>query len=287
MMELKVYINGKIVNADSKDAVVSVFDRGLNYGDGVFETLKAENCLVQFKKEHISRLTRNAAAIGIQQSGFQRLLNDIKNGAIERLLRESNLAKVTAYVRITITRGIDLSGHLPSLDLKPTTIIVVKPLEEKVLYKIRSTGATAVLLNTLPGAMPQVKSLNFLQNVMGKAEATRKGAYEGLFTNKGLVTEGTASNIFIVKNNIIKTPPADELILPGIMRRAVILLAKKQKLEVMEKAVSPNDVLKADEAFLTNSIIGIVPLVKLSNKRIRTGKPGPITRYLQSIIQNK
>lgn len=280
-----VCINGSFVPEDR--AFISVFDRGLNYGDGVFETIRADRGTVHLLDEHLKRLEKGTKAIGIAQAPLKGFFDAVKNGAIETLLKKNGLSKSAASVRITVTRGVDKSALAPSRGLTPTVIIITRPLDAALISKLQKKGVKAVLLKDYSPAIPGIKSLNFLPNVIGKMEALRKGSAEGIFIGAdSTVREGTSANIFLASMGAVKTPApgvaVSEGVLPGVMRAAVIRLAKKTGLDVKEAALHEDEILVAEEAFLTNSIIGVVPLIMVDSKPVGGGRPGKITRILQA-----
>lgn len=283
-MKRYVYLNGKLV--DEGKASVSVFDRGLNYGDGLFETIRAYGGVPVFLKEHITRLKSGAKAIGIKPKALLKIEADIKSGAIERLLKKNGLASGSAYVKIIITRGIDRVGHLPPENPALTSIIITKPIDIDLIYKKQEKGIKVVFINGYSPVFAGIKSLNYLPNVLAKAEAQRMGADEGIFTGPDTsIKEGTSSNIFIVSGGKIKTPPLSGKpysgVLPGVTRNYVIRLCGRLGLEVSEEPVFIKDIKKCSEAFVTSSIIEIAPLLKVDSMKIGDGRPGPVTRTLQ------
>lgn len=283
-MDAKVYINGKIV--PEAKASISVFDRGLNYGDGLFETVKAYNSSPAFLKAHIKRLKHGAEFLGIPVKLLKPLEAEIKHGVLEKLLKANALDKGRAYLKIIVTRGVYKHGHGPSKNIKPTIIIIAKPLDVKMISKLQKNGIKAVAVNSPLPAMPEVKTLNYLPNVLAKADAVKQGAFEGLFVNKnGRITEGSSSNIFVVSKGVVKTPPVERSALAGVTRLHVITCAKELGLKVKECSLTAGNILKSDEAFLTNSIIEVVPLIQLSRKKIGSGKPGAVTRILQKAYE--
>ncbi|HLE08369.1 MAG TPA: aminotransferase class IV [Thermodesulfobacteriota bacterium] len=295
MKSEKVYINGRIV--PSKLACVSVFDRGLNYADGVFETMKAKEGRVFLLKEHLKRLKRGAEILNIPSPPFGEM-----EKAIKKLLKINNLSGKKANIKIILTRGEDMGGHLPQKKPKPTVIITARRLDTESIRRMQKTGVKAVLLNSPPfskaspsflkrgqgrlGGLGGIKSLDYLSNVLGKIKAQKKGAYEGIFIENGKLLEGTSTNVFIVKDGVLKTPPLKS-ILQGITRKAVIDIAKKSHIPAKETPVSAGELKKAAEAFITNSIIGIVPLIRVDSFRIGSGKRGNITRLLQEYLRKK
>jgi D-amino acid aminotransferase len=272
----KVYVNGRFVNRQR--AAVSVFDRGLNYGDGLFETMKAYDGKVFLIKQHLKRLKQGASALRIPVAPLRHI-----EGRAHRLLELNGLTRGEAYLKIILTRGVEPGRHAPSKALSPTLVMTARRLDENAIRPYREKGIRAVLLNAVgPAAgLGNLKTLNYLPNVMGKMGALRRGAIEGIFTaGDQRLLEGTSSNIFFVMKEIIKTPPL-EGILPGITRNFTIKLAKKADIRVVEGAVYVKDIKKSDEAFVTNSILEVVPLVKVDSVTIGCGSPGSMTRLLQ------
>lgn len=279
----KVYLNGKLV--DSARANISIFDRGLNYGDGLLETMLAVDGRVLFLKEHLKRLGAGLKELKIKGPALDALTRRINGGIIEKLLKSNGLLKGQAYMRITVTRGIDRGSVLPRGPLDPTVIIVAKPIDIKAA-KARGSGVAAVLLKDWRPAIPSVKTLNYLPNLLGKMEAKKRGASEGIFTSGEFVLEGSSTNIFVIKKGVLMTPPLGRIsgcgILPGITRDVIMRLARANGLKAREKRLRIKDLLGCEEAFLTNSIIGVAPLVKVDGLRVGTGKPGEATRLLQN-----
>ncbi|MEK6758248.1 MAG: aminotransferase class IV [Deltaproteobacteria bacterium] len=286
MMRTKAYVNGKIVEQDK--ACISLLDRGLNYGDGLFETIKAVNGLPLFVSGHLERLKSGSSAIGLSAASLKPLMADIRSGVMERLLKSNGLSTGSAYIRVTVTRGIDAGGHLPAKRAQPTAIIRTRPLDEKTLRRREKKGVSAILIRGFVPAIPGVKTLNYLPNVIGRSEASRRKAYEGIFTDsRDHVSEGTSSNLFIVEKAILKTPPIKArgyyCVLPGITRGCVIELARANGIKARETIITAERLADCDEAFLTNSIAGIVPLVSIDGKALGSGRPGPATKALQEL----
>jgi branched-chain amino acid aminotransferase len=272
----KVYINGRFM--DRQRAKVSVFDRGLNYGDGLFETMKAYDGRVFLFKEHLKRLGKGARALRIPTTP----LKDIEKKAV-MLLKQNGITRGEAYLKIIMTRGVDTQAFAHLKPINPTIIMTARRLDTKPIYQCRGKGIKAVLLNRKGPAegLGDLKTLNFLPNVVGKMGALRRGAFEGIFTTGDQrLLEGTSTNIFLVMKKIIKTPPL-EGILPGITRNLIINLAKKADIPVVEVPLYVKDIKKSDEAFVTNSILEVVPLVRVEATTIGGGSPGRVTRLLQ------
>ena len=220
--KLTAYINGKFVSEEK--ASVSVFDRGFSYGDGLFETIRARDGRPLLLAEHLQRLRAGAEAIRLSKKTLNTLLINIDEKLIARLLKANGLTDNESYVKIIVTRGVDRGGPLPSSGLNPTIIILTKPLDPAFLERVRGKGLKAALIRGFAPALPAIKSLNYLSNVLARMDADDAGADEGLFTTpKGRVTEGTSTNLFIVLKGILRTPLlTKEALLPGTTRDAVM-----------------------------------------------------------------
>lgn len=283
-----VYMNGTMAPED--EARVSVFDMGFNYGDGLFETMKARGAEVLFLKEHLIRLKEGAGAIGIPPGPLKGLYADIRRGAIRDLLKKNGLGNALSYIKIIVTRG-NGDAPVPGAPVRPTTVIVCKPIDEKTVSRRQKAGVKAVVVKDFRPAIPWVKSLNYLPNILARAEAERKGAYEAIFTGAdSSLLEGTSTNLFLVEGGRVKTPPvlsrgAVGGVLPGIMRGKVMELALKEGIRVIESPLYVEDLAKAEEAFLTNSIVDIVPLLSVDSRPVGSGKAGPVTRILQERLK--
>ena len=277
-----VWIDGAPV--DAAEARVPVFDRGFLYGDSVYEVLRTFGGKPHALGDHLDRLERSAS----------RLMMQIPSRAeIERALAETlrAAAEPDAYVRIIVTRGAGEIGLDPALADAPRLIIMVRPvkLPERAQYDDGVEVAVVTRSRSAapgqPGALdPQVKSGNYLVSVLAVAEARRRGAYEAILTDSvGRVTEGGSSNLFLVRGGRIATPPVSAGLLEGITRGKVIALARAGGLAVDELPLWPVDLHRADEAFLTSSVRGILPIVRADGQPIAGGKPGPITKQVMAL----
>ena len=275
-MEPKVYINGKLYPKD--EAKISVFDHGLLYGDGVFEGIRCYNGNVFKLSEHIDRLYDSAKAISMEI----KLTRDELKDAVVNTLKANNLKD--SYIRLVVTRGVGKLGLNPFLCSESQIIIITDfiQLYSKELYE---NGLNAVIVPTIrnhsDALNPNVKSLNYLNNIMAKIECINAGATEGIMLNKdGYVAEGTGDNIFIVKDNEILTPPTTAGILIGITRNVVIELANEASITVKEEQLTRDDLYNADECFLTGTAAEIIPVVNLDGRNISSGTPGKVTLSL-------
>lgn len=275
-MALQVFINGKLY--DKENAKVSVYDHGLLYGDGVFEGLRAYSGKVFRLEQHLDRLWASAKAICLAIP----MSRDEMAKAVNDTLAVNQLKD--AYIRLVITRGAGALGLDPNRTSNPQVIIITDhiALYPKELYENGMEIVTASTIRNHPQALsPRIKSLNYLNNILAKIEGLQAGCQEALMLNHlGFVAECTADNIFLVKDGEVLTPPLDAGVLEGITRDAVIEVAREAKFTVREITLSRHDVYVADEVFLTGSGAEVIPVIKVDNRVIGEGKPGPVTREL-------
>jgi len=275
---MKIYLNGKLV--EKQEARISVFDHGLLYGDGVFEGIRSYNCLVFKLKEHIDRLYSSAQAIVLKIP----MTKDEIIKTIINTLKANNLRD--AYIRAVVTRGEGDLGLDPRKCKSPTVFIITDKivLYPKELYQKGLAIVTVPTPRNLPEALnPQIKSLNYLNNILAKIEAINFNAEEALMLNQnGLVAECTGDNVFMIKGKSLITPPTSIGALAGITRQTVMDLSPKLKLKCEEKLITRYDLFNADEVFLTGTAAEIIPVVKIDSRTIGTGKPGKITLSLIS-----
>jgi branched-chain amino acid aminotransferase len=274
VMERIIYYNGNFLPADN--VAISPFNRGLLYGDGVFETLRAYRGHVFRLEQHLQRMQKGLQILEIESRW---VANDIER-AIYEIIKLNNLSD--ASLRISAFRG-DGEGPEPSKGLKASILISAKPFNN---YRTEDyeTGLHAYLVSMRRNSyspLSRIKSLNYLDNILSRLEARKHNAQEALLLNTlGWVAEGATSNIFIIKEKMLITPPVNTGILPGITRDAVLEIAKDIDLQTQEEAFSPEELVCADESFLTNSLMEIMPLVMLNERKIGSGTPGPLTAEL-------
>jgi len=274
---MKVYINGKFY--EKTDAKISVFDHGLLYGDGVFEGIRSYNRLVFKLKEHIDRLFESAHSIMLEIPLNKEQL--IK--AVIQTLKQNNLKD--AYIRLVVTRGEGDLGLDPRKCKGHGTIIIIADkivLYPEKFYKEGLAIITVPTVRNLPEALnPQIKSLNYLNNILAKIEAVNAGCDEAIMLDSlGYVAECTGDNIFIVKSNHLYTPPQCMGTLRGITRDTVLEIARKDKIPVHEHVLTRHEVYISDECFLTGTAAEIIPVVKVDGRIIGSGKPGKLTLSL-------
>ena len=273
---MKIFIDGKFLN--ERDAKVSVFDHGLLYGDGVFEGIRAYNGRVFKLKEHIDRLFYSAKAILLEIPMSHAALMK----ATVETIRANKLRD--CYVRLVVTRGVGNLGLNPRSCKKPTVIIIAGKIQvyPAELYAKGMDIVTVPTVRNLHSALnPAIKSLNYLNNILAKIEANNAGVEEAVMLNaEGFVAEGTADNLFIIKNGEVSTPPLSAGALYGITRQTVIELAQASGLKVSEPNLTRYDLFNADECFLTGTGAEIMPVVKIDGRIIGAGKPGKLTQQL-------
>jgi branched-chain amino acid aminotransferase len=275
-----VYLNGNILPA--KEAVVSVFDHGFLYGDGIYETMRVYNGVLFKLDEHLRRLHRSASLIGLT---IPLDISHLKIAIYETLIANSLR---NAYVRLTISRGRGSVGLDPDLCPEPTIVIFTQEFKEYPPAFYRK-GISLIISETrrnLKEAInPQIKSLNFLNNILAKIEAKKKGAYEAVMLNvHGKVTEGTISNIFFYGDKVLCTPSPDCGLLDGITRRMVIELARREDLKVKEGKFTKKDIYSAEEVFITNTTMEVMPVSKIDEQKYPVGN---ISKLLRKIYRQE
>ncbi len=268
-----VWLNGKIVSTAS--AGVNVLDRGLQYGDGLFETLRVYRGQVFALQEHLARLRASARFLGIPvpRIAWSRSLNELLKG---------NRLSGDAWVRIVLTRGSAAPGLLPPRKPQPTLLLLAGELDPSLARRARVGVRVELLPFATEGPLAGHKTLHYLPAMLAKQLAHRHGAYEGLYVDaRGYLSEGATSNLFVVRGQMLLTPPTRG-ILPGVTRSKVLDLASGHPhLGVAERNLRVQALLTADEAFLSSSLAEIVPILRVGSHRIGSGKPGTITRALQ------
>lgn len=276
---MKIFLSGKLV--DEKDAVVSVFDHGLLYGDGVFEGIRAYNGRVFLLNEHIDRLYDSAKAIALNIP----MTKEEMSQAVVDTCKANDIAD--GYIRLVVTRGTGTLGLNPYLCEKAEVIIIAAKIQ---LYpqELYDNGLKIVTVGTVrnhPEAInPRIKSLNYLNNVMAKIEAINAGCMECLMLNhKGEVAEASGDNVFVIKNGVITTPPSTCGALEGLTRNKVMEIAREQGYEMREAPMARYDLYVADEVFLTGTAAEIISVVDVDKREIGSGKPGEITQKLAEL----
>lgn len=273
-----IYLNDRFVPKD--EAVVSVFDHGYLYGDGVFETMRTYQGKVLLLTNHLARLERSASALGISLPvSCERLADLVREALTRNQLQE-------AYLRMTVSRGPGEIGLDPALCKAPTLVIIAKPFQPYP-DSFYTHGVSVMIAKTRrnsPEAIPpHAKSLNYLNNILANMEAKTAGAHEALLLNhRNEVTEGTTSNVFVVREGRLRTPAIDCGILAGLTRGVILKLARDRGIETDEVRLTANDLYDADECFLTSTTQEVLPVTRVDGKMIGTGRPGELTRRLHA-----
>jgi branched-chain amino acid aminotransferase len=271
-----IYLNGELV--EKEKAVVSVYDHGFLYGDGVFEGIRVYSGNVFRLKEHLDRLYDSAKAILLNIPHTYEEMEEI----VLQTLRKNDFRD--AYIRLVISRGTGDLGLDPRRCKAPNIVVIAEQLAlfPQELYEKGITMVTVPTRRNRPDILsPKVKSLNYLNNIMVKVEATNAGADEALTLNtEGYVAEGSGQNIFLVKRGVLYTPPSYVGALEGVTRNAIIDLARELGYEVKEEPFTRYDVYVADEVFLTGTAAEVIPVVSLDSRVIGDGKPGIHTHTL-------
>jgi len=281
-MAVTVNVNGRVV--DQEHAVVSVFDHGFLYGEGVYETIRTFNGRPFLFERHMQRL-RNS-------SGMLALAVPLSDGELLDRCRETMQAaglgggaSSEAYIRVLVTRGVGDLSYDPKACPVPTVIVIVKPQIDPPdeVYEWGVMIAIVPIVRNHPGSVnPLIKSNNLLNNALAMQEAVRRGAFEGVMRNyRGELAECTQSNLFVVKDSVALTPPLDAGLLPGITRGFLFDIAPEAGVSIREAVLRDDDLLNADEVFLTNTTRGVLPATRVDERTIGNGKPGPITRALR------
>jgi branched-chain amino acid aminotransferase len=279
-----VYVNGRIAPADQ--AVVPVYDHGFVYGEGIYETLRTYNRVPFLYDRHLRRLRQSA----------ERLLIDVPfdDATLLRWINETIDAAGQldeAYVRILLTRGVGDLNYDPKSTPKPTTVIIVKPFEPpaaRVFDDGIKISLVEMLRNHPKSVNPVIKSNNLLNNALAMQAAYRAGAEEALMCNyRGELTECSQANFFLVRGNAALTPPSAAGLLEGVTRAFIFELGREAGIDVREEVLLPKDLDAADEMFITSTTRELSPVVRVDDRVVGSGKPGPITKTLLDAYRRK
>ncbi len=280
-----VFFNGQFCRARDVGAKLSVFDHGLLYGDGVFDTCGATNGFAFKLDEHIDRFFRSAQAMALHIPCTKQ---EIHHNILETV-RRNGLSN--AYIKFICTRGPGSPYLDPKLCEKPTLIIFAVEPPKVISDRARNEGVRAIICATrrIPpgcGIEPRIKQLNYASNVFMALEAHQAGVEESIaLDSQGYITEATTANIFVVRDRLLSTPPAQN-ILEGITRATVFEIADREKIRLVERMLTPYDLYVADEVFMTatgGAGGGVIPVIEISGRRIGTGTPGETTLRIQTI----
>ena len=279
-----IYLNDRFVKED--EAVVSVFDHGFLYGDGVYETIRSYGSRIFMQNQHLARLRRSADGIGLTIPIPDHRWLDLLHESMAR--NNIGNAQQDAYLRITISRGAGDIGLDPALCPTPTVVIITKPLHppSPEHYRIGVKLIVARTRRNLPSALPpQIKTTNFLNNILAKREAIAAGAFDSILLNwESDLTECTVSNLFFVRAGRLCTPSLACGLLDGITRNIVLSLAQEAQIPVDEGYFGVEAIYKADECFLTNTSMEVMPVTMVDGHPVGNGTPGILTRELHRLF---
>jgi len=275
-MPQKIWLDGKLI--EKADAKISVYDHGLLYGDGVFEGIRVYNSRIFEADAHLRRLYDSARAIRLQIP----ITPEQLKAAIEQTFKANGFTD--CYIRAVVTRGAGNLGIDPKKCAAPCVFVIADTIQvyPPEMYKQGMAIITASVIRNHPNALsPRIKSLNYLNNILAKIEASDAGVPEAIMLNQeGNVSECTADNIFIVRDGAVSTPTTHDGILEGVTRSVILRLCDQLEIPCREKTLQRHDLYIADECFLTGTGAEVVPVTKIDGRPIGSGQPGPITRRL-------
>jgi branched-chain amino acid aminotransferase len=273
-MSATVNVNGRIT--PECEAVISVFDHGFLYGEGVYETMRTYHGRPFLFDRHMRRLRRSASMIELPLP-----FSDDQLAAQIRATQDAAKLEGEAYIRVLVTRGVGELTYDLNATPNPSLVIIVKPQVDPPADAY-DKGVRVVIVDIVrnhPATVnPMIKSNNLMNSALAMQQALRSHAFEGVMRNyKGELTECTTANLFIVKNNVVLTPPLEAGLLPGITREYLFDVGKDIGIEVTETILGDDDLFRADEAFLTSTTRELVPIVTVNDRMVGNGRPGPVT----------
>lgn len=286
-MEEYIFFNNKLLL--KSEAKISIESPGFLFGDGIFETMKSYGGKIYEFNLHLERLISSMKTLKYVLKQKESLKQVIKK-SIEKLLKANNLSDCKANIKIIVCRG----KYTKKLDIESTgdfDLIIMASLLKSINKYFYENGATVISSSirrtSEENFIYRHKLINYFENILAKNEADSLEAQEAVFlTYNGYVLEGATSNFFIVVNNNVITPPLTQNILPGITRKVVIDLCKKNSIKITERIIMYNEIADSDEIFLTNSILEILPVKKFDNFEIKNDVPGEITEKLMLLYKN-
>ena len=272
-----VYVNGTIRPAH--EAVVPVYDHGFLYGEGVYETLRTYNKVPFLYDRHQARLRASARRIHLDVPFTDTQLA----GWIDDTIAQAGEMR-EAYIRILFTRGVGELNYDPKSTPNPTTVIIVKPLDEPParVFEHGINICRVDILRNHPGSVnPLIKANNLLNNALAMQEANRRGGDEGLMCNyRGELSECSQANFFMVRGGVVLTPPSDAGLLEGITRAFIFDVGRDAGIEVRDEVLYPKDLETAEEAFITSTTRELSPVTSIDGKPVGDGKVGAVTKAL-------
>ena len=278
-MDDVIFLNGDFIS--KSNAQISIMDRGFLFGDGVYELIPIYNGKIFLIDKHLSRLGNSLKLINMKNDSAE--IVNIK-GTIEHLIQTNNYKNVFIYIHIT--RGIqNQRQHIYPSEIKPTVLIMGEQYPSFTMEQINK-GFKACIQNDYRWAKSNIKSISLLGNVLLKNLAAEQGMFETILMKNNKLTEGSASNVFIVKNKIIQTPKLSNELLPGVTRNLIIGLLKDKNFQVKECDISVDDVKNADEVWCSSSTNEVVPIVNIDDNQINHGLVGDVTLKTYQLVQD-
>jgi len=278
-----VYVNGRITS--DTEAVIPVFDHGFLYGEGVYEVCRTYGGRVRLLGRHLARLRASAGLIALDLPWDDQVLaSHVDETLTAAALLPWRPGLADAYIRLLVTRGVGELSYDPRLCPTPSLVIIARPHAvppAQVYADGVEVAIVAVQRNRREALNPRIKSNNLLNNALAMQEALARGAFEAVMRNSsGAIAECSQSNLFVVSGGVVKTPPVEAGLLPGITRAFVLELCTSLGVTAREATLDDAGLLGADEAFLTSTTREIVPIVRVDGHAIGTGRPGPTTARL-------
>ena len=284
-MAATVNVNGRI--SSDQDAVIPVFDHGFLYGEGIYETVRTYNGRLFLYDRHMRRMRNSAQLIELALP----FTDDELAAHIQDTLAAAKLEGNEAYIRVLVTRGVGELTYDPTATPKPSWVIIVKALPSPPA-QLYERGVKIVLVDVVrnhpQSVNPMIKSNNLMNSALAAQQALKRGGFEAVMRNyRGELTECTQSNLFIVKNGSVLTPPLEAGLLPGITREFVFEIGHDAGIEVREQILRDEDLFAADEAFLTSTTREVLPIVAVDEGKIGNGLPGSITLKLLEAFRDR
>jgi len=276
-MEKTVFLNGQYLK--ESEAKISIFDRGFIFGDGVYEVVPVVESTVLDKEPFLERFSRSLREIDLKLPFSQEELLNM----IEKLIELNSVKEGGVYMQIT--RGVAPRDFAFPKDITPTCMAF--SFEKNIINNPKAeTGVKVATTKDLRWKRRDIKSISLLAQCMAKEDVSKKGAFEGWMVEDGMVSEGTSSSAYIVKDNTIITRPLTNSILPGIRRKIILEIAEKYDIKVELRPFSVEEAYKADEAFLSSATTFVLPIVEIDGKKIGNGKPGNVTKKMRELYIN-
>lgn len=274
-----VYLNGQFV--PKGEARISVEDRGFIFGDGIYEVVRVIEGRIFAWDAHASRMADGLAGLRIDATGAD---SATLRGVCERLVRENGLTSGEATVYLQVSRGAATRVHHFPPAGTPTTVYA-SAAAFKPNFAMRENGAKGITFADIRWARCDLKTVNLLGPVLARQAAAEAGAYEAIFHRDGMVTEGAATNAFMVIGGVLRTYPLSHYILPGITRAVLVELARELGIPLEERPVSLRELPHVDELFVCGTTTDVQPIVELDGKPVKDGRPGPVTARLREALR--